>query len=108
MTETGNIFADIPAKLPAEQIVPLLTTANVRIERIVSRGHSSPPDFWYDQNESEWVIVLEGAATLLFDGDSAPRTLKRGDYIHIPARVRHRVTSTDAVMPTVWLAVYAR
>jgi cupin 2 domain-containing protein len=108
MTETGNVFADIPANLPGEQIVSLFTTANVRIERIVSHGHSSPPGFWYDQGEAEWVIVLEGAATLLFDGESAPRTLRRGDYLHIPAHARHRVISTDAVMPTVWLAVHAK
>jgi len=53
------------------------------------------------------VIVLEGEAAILFDGESAPRTLKRGDYIHIPAHARHRVTSTDAGTPTVWLAVHA-
>jgi cupin 2 domain-containing protein len=107
MITTGNIFAGIPTNLLGEQIAPLLATPHVRIERIVSHGHASPKDFWYDQSEAEWVIVLEGAAAILFDGESAPRTLQRGDYIHIPAHVRHRVTSTDAAAPTVWLAVHA-
>lgn len=107
MIESGNLFAGVPTNLPAEQITLLLKTPNVRIERIVSHGHASPKDFWYDQSEAEWVIVLEGTAAILFDGESAPRTLRRGDYVHIPAHVRHRVTSTDAAAPTVWLAVHA-
>lgn len=107
MIAAGNIFADVPSRLPAEQIVSLFTTPHVRIERIVSHGHSSPPDFWYDQDKDEWVIVLEGAAEILFEGEPKPRKLQRGDYVHIPAHVRHRVTSTDPAAPTVWLAVHA-
>jgi cupin 2 domain-containing protein len=107
MTPTGNIFADIPADLPNEQIVPLLKTRHVLIERIVSHGHASPPGFWYDQNEDEWVIVLEGSAAISFDGEDAVRTLRRGDYVYIPAHRRHRVTVTDAAVTTVWLAVHA-
>lgn len=107
MTATGNIFADIPADLPEEQTIPLLRTPHVRIERIVSHGHENPPGFWYDQDEDEWVIVLQGSAAILFDGESAPRPLKRGDYVHIPAHRRHRVTATDTAVPTVWLAVHA-
>jgi cupin 2 domain-containing protein len=107
MTATGNIFAGMPADLSEEQIIPLLRTPHVRIERIVSHGHASPPDCWYDQSEDEWVIVLEGTAAILLDGEGAVRTLQRGDYVYIPAHRRHRVTATDAAVPTVWLAVHA-
>jgi cupin 2 domain-containing protein len=106
MIESGNLFADIPERLPAEQVTPLLTTPNVRIERIVSHCHASPPDFWYDQPQAEWVIVLAGSAAIAFEGEASPRRLKRGDYLHIPAHVRHRVTTTDPTGPTVWLAVH--
>jgi cupin 2 domain-containing protein len=106
--ESGNLFADIPAQLPAELVTLLLATPNVRIERIVSRGHASPPDFWYDQAEPEWVLVLAGSAAILFDGEPAPRALKRGDHLHIPARARHRVVWTDADEPTIWLAVHVQ
>jgi cupin 2 domain-containing protein len=106
MIESGNVFAGIPANLPEEQLSLLLTTPGVRIERIVSRGHESAPGFWYDQDHAEWVIVLEGSAGVLFDGEVAPRTLKRGDYVHIPAHARHRVAWTDKHEPTVWLAVH--
>src|SRR5262245_41346254 len=107
MTVTGgNVFTGVPATLAEEQITPLLASPSVRIERIVSRGQASPPDFWYDQVTSEWVIVLAGSAAVLFEGEPAPRVLKRGDYVHIPAHVRHRVVWTDADEPTIWLAVH--
>jgi cupin 2 domain-containing protein len=106
MIESGNLFAGIPDTLAAEQITALVTTPNVRIERIVSHGQASPPDFWYDQPQAEWVIVLAGSAAIAFEGEAAPRTLRRGDHLHIPAHARHRVVSTDASGPTVWLAVH--
>ena len=108
MIESGNLFAGIPGTLAAEQFTALLTATNVRIERIVSRGHASPPDFWYDQPQAEWVIVLAGSAAIAFDGEASPRTLRRGDHLHIPAHTRHRVVWTDASEPTVWLAVHYR
>ena len=43
MIESGNLFAGIPDTLAAEQLTTLLATPNLRIERIVSRGHASPP-----------------------------------------------------------------
>jgi len=106
MIESGNLFADIPETLAAEQLTALLTTPNVRIERIVSRGQASPPGFWYDQPQAEWVIVLAGSAAIAFDGEASPRTLRSGDHLHIPAHTRHRVEWTDAGEPTVWLAVH--
>ena len=108
MIEGGNLFVGIPDTLPAEQITPLLTSPNVRIERIVSRGHQSPAGFWYEEEKAEWVMVVAGSAGVLFEGEAAPRALRRGDYIHIPAHARHRVEWTDATEPTVWLAVHCR
>ena len=103
---SGNLFDDIPKSLPAELFTPLFTAPNVRIERIVSRGHASPQGFWYDQPRAEWVIVLSGAAGIAFEGEASPRQLTRGDHLHIPAHTRHRVEWTDANEPTIWLAVH--
>lgn len=100
-----NLF-DISGGGPVEHLDTLLASPNVRIERIVSRSHSSPPDFWYDQERPEWVIVLQGAAGLLFEGEAAPRTLNAGDHLNIPAHARHRVAWTDTAQPTIWLAVH--
>ena len=108
MVESGNLFVGSSGTLTDEQVTTLLEGPNIRIERIVSRGHSSPPAFWYDQDKPEWVIVLAGAAGVLFDGEPEPRMLMRGDYLHIPAHVRHRVAWTDASETTVWLAVHFR
>ena len=105
----GNLFDDLPsAATAAERCDELLSTANVRIERIVSRGHASPADFWYDQDQPEWVLLVEGAAELVFEGEPAARKLKVGDYLHIPAHVRHRVAWTDPTRPTIWLTVHHR
>jgi cupin 2 domain-containing protein len=108
MIKSGNLFADIPDMLATEQITPLLTAPNVRIERIVSRGHASPPGFWYDQPQAEWVVVLSGSAGIAFEGESSPHRLARGDHLHIPARARHRIAWTDQAEPTIWLAVHYR
>jgi cupin 2 domain-containing protein len=108
MAASGNLFADIPARLDREQITTLISAPDLRIERIVSRGQSSPPGFWYDQAQSEWIIVLAGSAMVTFDGDSAAIRMGPGDHVHIPAHRRHRVEWTDPAQATVWLAVHHR
>jgi cupin 2 domain-containing protein len=102
----GNLFADLPDRLAQEQIAALLAAPNLRIERIVSIGHCSPPGDFYDQEWAEWVVVLQGSARLLFEGDAEPKLLKPGDYVHIPPHARHRVEWTDPQRPTVWLAIH--
>jgi len=99
-----NLFAEVPTMLPAELIEKLVDTPDIRIERIVSTGQTSPPGFWYDQPESEWVVVLRGEATLEFEGET--RGMKPGDYVLIPPHRKHRVNSTSVKEPTVWLAVF--
>jgi cupin 2 domain-containing protein len=105
---SGNLFALVARTGIDEDITALLTTPNVRIERIVSTGQASPPGFWYDQDEAEWVVLLTGAAGLRFDSESEVRELRPGDYLHIPAHARHRVEWTHPSEPTVWLAVHIR
>jgi cupin 2 domain-containing protein len=108
MIESGNLFDEVAGSAAAEQFTALLSTPHIRIERIVSHGHAGAPDFWYDQGNAEWVLVLQGSASLQFEGEAAPRILKRGDYVAIPAHARHRVAWTDQDEPTVWLAVHHR
>jgi cupin 2 domain-containing protein len=108
MKRGGNLLASLPARLDAEQIITLVENENLRIERIVSTGQASPPGFWYDQPWAEWVLVLAGAAGLVFEDEAEPRVLRPGDYLLIPAHRRHRVAWTDPEQPTVWLAVHYR
>lgn len=101
----NNLFAHIPRDLPEELCETLARSDAVRIERIVSRGHASPEDFWYDQEQDEWVLLVQGAARLAFtDGDEV--RLGSGDWLLIPAHRKHRVAWTDPEAETVWLAVH--
>ncbi|QAU32744.1 cupin domain-containing protein [Janthinobacterium sp. 17J80-10] len=102
----ANLLHDIPAQLPVEMTDILAAAGTVRIERIVSRGHASPPDYWYDQDQHEWVLLMQGAATLRFAGGDEAMQLAPGDYVNIPAHVRHRVDATAPDRDTVWLAVF--
>lgn len=61
-----NIFDNLPDDLSEEHVLDLLCRPELRIERIVSKGHSSPPSGWYDQMEDEWVLVLKGEGRLVF------------------------------------------
>jgi cupin 2 domain-containing protein len=99
-----NLFAQIPSSLQEELTETLVNVASLRIERIVSHGHTSPAGFWYDQKEHEWVVVLRGAARLQFEDELVE--LKPGDFVNIPAHRKHRVDWTTADEPTVWLAVF--
>jgi cupin 2 domain-containing protein len=99
-----NLFDALPPDSGAEQFVELLSRPNLRIERIVSAGQASPPGFWFDQPQGEWVLVLQGEARLAFEDEPAPRLLKQGDFIDIAPHRRHRVESTAT--PTLWLAVH--
>jgi cupin 2 domain-containing protein len=99
-----NLFEELPAVFSAELTQILAEGRNVRIERIVSRGHASAEGFWYDQDAHEWVIVLRGAARLQFEDETLE--LREGDYVLIPAHRLHRVAWTTPDEPTVWLAVF--
>ena len=96
----ANIFESIPAALPVEIFESLAAGGGVKIERIVSRGHTPPADNWYDQEKNEWVLVLRAFP------EKPAVTLLEGDYLTIRAHEKHRVQWTDPGRETVWLAVH--
>jgi cupin 2 domain-containing protein len=104
MTDVSNLFAGLPAELPAELIQTVAAGPGVRVERIASRGHASPPGFWYDQAEDEWVLVVRGAARLRFEDGAVE--MRPGDHLTIPAGRRHRVEWTSPDEATIWVAVF--
>ena len=101
-----NLLRDLPDASAAETTEELASRPGLRIERIVSLGQASPPGFWYDQPNDEFVVLLAGAARLRFEKDDRILDLTPGDWVEIPAHVRHRVEWTQADPPTVWLAVH--
>ena len=104
----GNLLAAPSAPQAAERFDTLLARPGARIERIVSTGQASPPGSWYDQDDDEFVVLLTGSARLRFEKDDLAVDLVPGDWLEIPAHVRHRVEATQADPPTVWLAVHLR
>ncbi|SDK38414.1 cupin domain-containing protein [Microbulbifer yueqingensis] len=105
--EIHNLFAHLPKAVNGELFEDLLAAGPVRIERIVSHGQVTPAGEWYNQEEGEWVLVLRGGARIEF-ADGTEVALGEGDYLNIPAHVRHRVSWTDPERQTVWLAVFYR
>lgn len=100
-----NFFSDLPADLSAEVFEKLAGSSNVTIERIISHGQSTPVGQWYDQTQHEFVILLKGEATLVFEqGEQV--VLTPGDYLTILPHQKHRVASTSIQTETLWLAVF--
>lgn len=103
----GNLLTSVVPAQDKEQIDQLIAGRDgLRIERIVSTGQSSPPGFWYDEPTDEFVVLLTGAARLRFQLGDLVVELRPGDWVEIPAHIRHRVEWTQHHPPTVWLAVH--
>ena len=91
-----------PDTLPAsgESFTTLLEHPNARIVRIVSSDDIEP--ILYDEEEDEWVVVIEGEAVLEIEGHE--KIMHRGESLLIPAHTKHRVLKAER--GTVWLAVH--
>lgn len=100
-----NIFEAIPKEIEKEIFDEIIRSEKVRIERIISKGHTSPESGWYDQEDDEWVMVLKGEARILFEDDGEVH-LVAGDHLNIPAHKKHKVTWTTPNTETIWLAVF--
>ncbi len=103
--EHNNFFSAIPADLSDEIFEEIINNKSLKLERIVSRGHATPDGEWYNQEKNEWVMLLKGSAGLLVEGEEI-MNLKPGDYVFLPAHVRHRVEWTDPEQETIWLALH--
>lgn len=102
----GNLLEQIPTRLKDEQFLELLSAPGLRIERIVSIGHTTPAGQWLEQDRSEWVLLLQGEAMLRLESESEARRIHQGDYLLLPPFTRHRVEWTRAEPPTIWLAIH--
>lgn len=97
-----NIF-HLPALPLDEEVVTVLSqNKDLRIERIISTGQTSD---WYDQEESEFVVLVQGRGDIEFK-DKPPVHLREGDCILLPPHELHRVTYTSADPPCIWLCIF--
>ncbi|MFK8068096.1 MAG: cupin domain-containing protein [Gammaproteobacteria bacterium] len=101
-----NLFKKIPEDLPEELNEVLASSESVRIERIVSYGHRSPKELYYDQDQNEFVLLLKGKAELEFSDQDKSVSLNEGDSVLIKAHQKHRVSWTDPDTETIWLAIF--
>lgn len=104
--QIGNLLRDLPDASREEVTQILATGTDVRIERIVSHGQESDPGFWYDQAESEWLLLMTGSAGLELQDPDERLSLHPGDHLLIPAHRKHRVAWTAPDTDTIWLAVF--
>ncbi len=104
MIEKYNIFDEIPVDKSEEKFFHIFKSDKIKIEKIVSNGQSSPKDFWYEQEKSEYILLLEGFAILEFEDFEVE--LKKGDCLNIEAFKKHRVKFTSLDEPTIWFAVF--
>ena len=109
MNPKNNIF-QTPSILPKEELFQTLfqnKEKGILIERIISTGQITPENEWYDQAKDEWVVLLPGESTLLFDEIGGEELqLKGGDSVFIEAGRKHRVIFTSKEPPCIWLAVH--
>jgi cupin 2 domain-containing protein len=109
----ANLLAG-PCPPPGQEVIAELARGESwRLVRIHSCQASSPPGFWYDQSEHEWLTLLQGSARLRLAGagpgePEQERELCRGDALLIPAHRRHRLEATDGDPGCVWLALFWR
>ncbi len=94
-----NLF-DYIAPQQGETFTTLLEHKNIKINRIVSSEDLE--EKLYVQEEDEWLVLLEGEATLLLNAEE--KTLKKGDTLFIPAKTPHCVLATQK--STLWLTVH--
>ena len=96
----GKFFEKISRPEEGERFDVLLQHRNLVIERIVSSSQVEPKV--YTQEQDEWVLLLEGAATLSVEGEEIE--LEKGDYLFLPAMTPHEVekVSNNAL----WLAIH--
>ena len=100
-----NIFQNLPEFPQKDEIFEtILEAQQIKIEKIVSTGQTSPTGFWYEQQHNEFILLLSGEAELEFEEQVIK--LNKGDYLHIPAGLKHRVKSTSKSEHTIWLAVF--
>lgn len=102
--EKYNIFDEIIVDKSEEKFFEIFKNETIKVEKIVSNGQKSPENFWYEQEKSEFILLLEGFAILEFENREAE--LKKGDCLNIKAMEKHRVKFTSLDESTIWFAVF--
>lgn len=99
-----NLFDLKTLPLHQELVDVLMENETVRMERILSAGQTTD---WYDQEEGEYVFLLEGKSVIQYqDGEKIP--LKKGDMLYLPPHKIHRVIKTSVNPVCIWLCIFMK
>lgn len=97
-----NLFTpNITITKKSEHFTPILEHKNVTIEQILSNHVKDGK--WMQQEEDEWVLLLQGEACLKYENASSI-SLTQGQYLFIPSKTKHAVESTSG--NAIWLAIH--
>ena len=79
----GTVCGICPHRAGTCQKYPIKNVQNIKIERIVSYGQTTPEDKPYIQTQDELVFVLQGQATLLIKQSKLRLRLKLTSFPRI-------------------------
>lgn len=105
--KNNNIFKISGSEGQTNEIFEILADGSARIERIISQGQISPENEWYNQELDEWVVLIQGESTILFEKNIEIQLIG-GDYLLIPAHKKHRVIYTSTAPACIWLAIHGK
>ncbi len=103
--KVNNYYGGFIQEKSPENYFDLLKGNKFKLEKIVSKGYSTPENKWLSGNKNEFVILLKGKAELLFESGIKLK-LNEGDYFTIPANTKHKVTKTSKKPVCYWLTIH--
>jgi len=102
----GNFLLNKLLDKSNEILETLLSEKSFFIERIITNGQTTPKGTWLSQEKAEFVVLLNGNATLIIRENNQIINMKAFDYILIPPYCEHRVDCVSENQEIVWLAVH--
>lgn len=103
MQKKFELLKNIPSESKDEIFETLIEKKDIKIERIISYGQTSPKDYWYDQDQDEFVLLIEGEAKIKYESGEIIK-LEKGSSLYIKAHEKHQVIYT--ANPSIWLAIF--
>ena len=120
-----NIYDKIPESITEEIIEIMYQNPHCKVERIISNGQITTENEWYDQDQEEWIILVQGEATILIEKlqeessdkcnilncnikeESCDKVhMVKGDTLLIKSHQKHRVIYTSQNPLCIWLCVF--
>ena len=95
-----NILKDIKPPKNGENFTTLLNHKNVKIVRIISSNKLDIVE--YIQDEDEWILILEGSATIIMNNQKY--NLIQGEILFISSKTKHTIKNVEN--GTIWLAIH--